>query len=377
MKSYATRKSKFSGVPIDPENCPSTIHLYPSDDMKNDYTTSKPVIMTFASIGIFIFTSIVFAIYHYQVERREQREINTSTKTDAIVASLFPLWIRNKTLHKIQVKKSSNLHSATTTSTAIHDHSSNVFNASSSNNIDTTIILLSNPIIGVYPNTTVLFADIMGFTAWSVGKSPIQVFTLLETIYGAIDKIAIRRMVFKVETIGDCYVAVTGLSEPDDRHSLTMARFAKDILHEMIQIRQTLETLLGPETSDLSLRIGIHSGSTTAGVLRGEKSRFQLFGLTLNIAEQMKHKCVPGRIHISQKTADLLIAVGKSRWITQRDDMNETTGKGKRITYWLHPKRNSSTSQNCSNMDSTNTMENSENHDDEVDRTPVATLVTE
>ena len=59
-----------------------------------------------------------------------------------------------------------------------------------------------------------MFADIAGFTAWSSVREPCQVFTLLETVYRAFDMMAKRRRVFKVETIGDCYVAVTGLPEP-------------------------------------------------------------------------------------------------------------------------------------------------------------------
>jgi len=59
--------------------------------------------------------------------------------------------------------------------------------------------------------TLTQFADIVGFTAWSSLREPVQVFTLLETLYGAFDYIAKRRRVFKVETVGDCYVAVAGL----------------------------------------------------------------------------------------------------------------------------------------------------------------------
>ena len=62
----------------------------------------------------------------------------------------------------------------------------------------------------VYDNSTIMFADIAGFTQWSSSKEPNEVFLLLETLYGAFDKLALRRNVFKVETIGDCYVAVTG-----------------------------------------------------------------------------------------------------------------------------------------------------------------------
>ena len=66
----------------------------------------------------------------------------------------------------------------------------------------------TKPIADLFPNTTVFFADIAGFTAWSSVREPSQVFTLLETVYKAFDKTAKRRKVFKVETVGDCYVSM-------------------------------------------------------------------------------------------------------------------------------------------------------------------------
>ena len=68
--------------------------------------------------------------------------------------------------------------------------------------------MISRPIADLFLQTTVLIADISGFTAWSSEREPSQVFTLLETVYGTFDNIAHKRGVFKVETIGDCYVAV-------------------------------------------------------------------------------------------------------------------------------------------------------------------------
>ena len=59
-----------------------------------------------------------------------------------------------------------------------------------------------------------MFGDIAGFTAWSSSREPAQVFMLLETLYHSFDEIANRRRVFKVETVGDCYVAVSGLPDP-------------------------------------------------------------------------------------------------------------------------------------------------------------------
>jgi class 3 adenylate cyclase len=107
------------------------------------------------------------------------------------------------------------------------------------------------------------------------------VFTLLETLYRAFDEIAKKRKVFKVETVGDCYVAVTGLPEPQKDHAVIMCRFARDCMLRMKSLTKKLEVTLGPDTVELNLRIGLHSGPVTAGVLRGERSRFQLFGDTM------------------------------------------------------------------------------------------------
>jgi len=83
----------------------------------------------------------------------------------------------------------------------------------------------NEPIADLFPYCTVMFADVAGFTAWSSTRAPEQVFVLLQTLYQAFDVIAKRRKVFKVETIGDSYVAVTGLPDPQPNHAVIMARY--------------------------------------------------------------------------------------------------------------------------------------------------------
>jgi class 3 adenylate cyclase len=114
-----------------------------------------------------------------------------------------------------------------------------------------------------------------------------------------------------VETIGDCYVAVAGVPEPQNDHAIVMARFATDIMRLMHKLTRKLEVSLGPDTGDLTLRIGMHSGPVTGGVLRGERARFQLFGDTMNTAARMEQVGVRDKIQISQATAEYLIAGGK------------------------------------------------------------------
>ena len=74
------------------------------------------------------------------------------------------------------------------------------------------------------------------------------------------------------------------MPEPQEDHAVIMARFARDCQKRMKEVTRELELTLGPDTGDLSMRFGLHSGPVTAGVLRGERSRFQLFGDTVNTA---------------------------------------------------------------------------------------------
>jgi hypothetical protein len=122
-----------------------------------------------------------------------------------------------------------------------------------------------------------------------------------------------------------------------------MAKFARDCVAEMKEVVHKLEVTLGPDTADLAIRVGLHSGPVTAGVLRGDRARFQLFGDTMNTAARMETNGLRNEIHISSETADLITEAKKESWLTLREDVVVAKGKGALQTFWLATKKGSRT----------------------------------
>lgn len=116
---------------------------------------------------------------------------------------------------------------------------------------------------------------------------------------------------------------------------LHQCRFARDCLYKMNTVTKSLEIVLGPDTNELGLRVGLHSGPVTAGVLRGERARFQLFGDTVNMTASIETTGVKNRIHLSPETADLLSEAGKGHWARPRAEKIVANGMSEVQTYWL------------------------------------------
>jgi class 3 adenylate cyclase len=300
------------------------------------------VLYTVGIVLIFLFTSAVFIHYHIFVTRRQAKVEESAARSNAIVTSLFPAQVRDRLLveQEGQAKNNKNgrrgsLDIVTNSKYGEPGRNIVVLDNNDDEEAVTDKLLRTKPIADLFPNATVMFADICGFTAWSSVREPTQVFTLLEQIYNSFDVLARKRRIFKVETIGDCYVAAAGLPDPRPDHAVAMARFANECLVKMHTVVKKLEVRLGPDTAELGMRFGLHSGPVTAGVLRGEKSRFQLFGDTVNTASRIETTGERNRIHISEDTAKLLINSGKIAWVEQREGLVAAKGKGEIVTYWL------------------------------------------
>jgi Adenylate and Guanylate cyclase catalytic domain len=255
IESYGSgRKNRYTGAPLDDKHIAYSIHVYPSVEMEDQYLTTTPMMNTIVIIAVFAFTAFVFVTYDWFVERRQKVVLKTAKSTTAVVSSLFPKNVRHRILDQNDLSNSirSRSNKKLKISSRLGDNLIPVRKPKSSSSTS----LSSDPIADNYPECTVLFADIRGFTAWCAEREPRQVFTLLETVYGAYDTIAKRRKVYKVETIGDCYMAVTGLPEPQPNHAVIMVRFAKESATQIDAIFQNLEKILGPGTSDLQFRVG-------------------------------------------------------------------------------------------------------------------------
>lgn len=195
------------GLPFADRECNYYLSVYPSDAFAEQFRDPIPAILVSSVAAVFAFAIGMFFIYDHLVERRQSLVLRKAVQSTAIVSSLFPKTVRERLM------ESSHL-TPKTESKALLGFREKVQNGKRGANSASVVPpeLQENgeevddegpPIADLFPNCTVLFADIAGFTAWSSTRDPSQVFTLLQNLYKAFDRVAMRRRVFKVETIGD------------------------------------------------------------------------------------------------------------------------------------------------------------------------------
>ncbi|CAG2209255.1 Receptor-type guanylate cyclase gcy-9,Receptor-type guanylate cyclase gcy-7,Receptor-type guanylate cyclase gcy-22,Receptor-type guanylate cyclase gcy-11,Guanylyl cyclase GC-E,Receptor-type guanylate cyclase gcy-17,Retinal guanylyl cyclase 1,Receptor-type guanylate cyclase gcy-12,Guanylate cyclase 2G,Olfactory guanylyl cyclase GC-D,Receptor-type guanylate cyclase gcy-3,Receptor-type guanylate cyclase gcy-23,Receptor-type guanylate cyclase gcy-20,Receptor-type guanylate cyclase gcy-19,Retinal guanylyl cycla len=149
-----------------------------------------------------------------------------------------------------------------------------------------------------FESVTVYFSDIVGFTTICSKSSPMQVIYMLNDLYSVIDERIEKFDVYKVETIGDAYMMVSGLPVRNtDQHASEIALMSLDILEIVSQSQ--IPHIPGEKWQ---IRIGINTGSVVAGVVGTKMPRYCLFGNTVNVASRMESTSEPGMIHISQST---------------------------------------------------------------------------
>ncbi|XP_046566665.1 LOW QUALITY PROTEIN: atrial natriuretic peptide receptor 1-like [Haliotis rubra] len=175
---------------------------------------------------------------------------------------------------------------------------------------------------------TIFFSDIVGFTTLSGSSTPIQVVALLNKLYTTFDGIIDMHDVYKVETIGDAYMVVSGVPKKTDEHACEIANMALDLV-------EASRSFIIPHKPDelLRIRVGLHSGSVCTGVVGLKMPRYCLFGDTVNTASRMESNGEAYKIHISSFTHDELDRFGG--YICTKRGTIPIKGKGEMTTYWL------------------------------------------
>jgi len=175
-----------------------------------------------------------------------------------------------------------------------------------------------------YPETTVLFADIAGFTPWARRTDPARVVGFLDELFTRFDELAADAGVEKIKTIGDAYMAVAGAPEARPDHASAAIRLARGMLGAL----EDAHSLLDPP---LQLRIGLASGRVVGGVIGKQRILFDLWGDTVNTASRMESSGVPGRIQVAQSTHDLL----RGAYAFEEREPVDVKGLGPMTTYLL------------------------------------------
>lgn len=175
-----------------------------------------------------------------------------------------------------------------------------------------------------YPQASVLFCDLVDFTAKMAQMGTNKMFDILGYLFDAFDDLAQKYGVEKIKTIGDSYMAVAGVPEPAADHAFRIANFALAIKKKVAELSQI-------HGIDLQIRIGMTYGSVIAGVIGHRKFIYDVWGDVVNTASRMETTDIPGEIQITEKMALLL----EEQFLIEKRTEIEVKGKGKMRTYFL------------------------------------------
>ncbi|WP_164658874.1 adenylate/guanylate cyclase domain-containing protein [Tropicibacter sp. Alg240-R139] len=187
--------------------------------------------------------------------------------------------------------------------------------------------LKTNPksIAQSYDEVSILFADIVGFTEMSAAMPAAELVDMLNGLFSRFDDLAMQLGLEKIKTIGDAYMVVSGLPEPDEHHADKLAGMA-------LKMIETTRSFSQERGLDLSLRVGINSGVVVAGVIGKNKFIYDLWGDAVNLASRMESSGQNGAIQLTKATRDRL----SYRYdVVERGEV-DIKGRGVMTTYLLN-----------------------------------------
>ncbi|KHN81453.1 Guanylate cyclase receptor-type gcy-1 [Toxocara canis] len=183
-----------------------------------------------------------------------------------------------------------------------------------------------------FESVTVFFSDVVKFTVLASKCTPLQVVSLLNDLYTTFDSIIDEHHVYKVETIGDGYLCVSGLPHRNgNEHARDVAEMSFAFLKNVAVFR-----ISHLPNERINIRIGLHTGPVVVGVVGLTMPRYCLFGDTVNTASRMESSGKPGHIHISAETNRYLTKIIGGYRTESRGEVI-IKGKGVMETFWLLP----------------------------------------
>jgi class 3 adenylate cyclase len=174
------------------------------------------------------------------------------------------------------------------------------------------------------PNATILFSDIVGFTAMSFTKTAEELVYLLNDLFSKFDQRSLALGLEKIKTIGDAYMVAGGLESDSPEEAVKVINMALGMFEDLAEFNKLHRMNLG-------MRIGINSGPVVAGVIGHSKFSYDLWGNTVNTASRMESASIPGKIQISPSTYEQV----KDRFEIQERELIECKGLGQIMTYFV------------------------------------------
>lgn len=175
-----------------------------------------------------------------------------------------------------------------------------------------------------HPAVSVLFADVVGFTALSDRLEPDEVVDMLNDVFSHFDSLVDRHGLEKIRTMGDAYMVASGVPSSRDDHAQVLARMALEMM-DYVPGRQAHQDL------SLQFRIGMSSGPAMAGVIGRAKFQYDVWGVTVNTASRMEAHGLPGRIQLSSTIHELL----DGDFVCERRGLVDIKGMGQMETWFL------------------------------------------
>ena len=175
-----------------------------------------------------------------------------------------------------------------------------------------------------FDNVTVFFSDIVNFTKLTSTIDPADVICELSDIFTGFDRIFKRNHCERIKTIGDAYLSVSGMPEPDEKH-------ACNVLKAAFECMEFLEKRNQNHKMKWQMRMGVHSGRVVGGIVGIEKYIYDVFGDTINTAARMEHYSEPNKINVSSETYTL----AREHFIFKERGSVEVKGKGLITMYFL------------------------------------------